>query len=102
MALTVTVNGPVIPLPYTKGAKILDVTIVPNAYATGGIAVTPSAFGLNQVDDMYPVRCNTAAALYAWRYDSEAGTLVGETAGAQVADEADLAALEVGFWIRGC
>lgn len=102
MALSVTIHGPVIPLPYLKGAKILTAEIVPNAYATGGIAVTPSAFGLTRVDDMVVAHVNTAAALYAFRYNQQAGTLVAEVGGAQVANAADLSTLKVTMWVRGC
>lgn len=72
----------------------LDVTF-DTSYVTGGMPIAPASFGMKFFFGLEVIAHNTAAALYFFNYDSQAGTLVALTGGAQVANATNLSTLTV-------
>src|SRR3954447_17913449 len=65
------------------------------SYATGGLAVTPSAFGLNKINSVLEIAIKTpsAGAVVNVFYDDVNSKLKAFTATAEVANAVDLSAL---------
>lgn len=72
----------------------MDVTF-DSSYPTGGEVISAASFGFKILFGLAVLGQNTAAALYTFNYDSQAGTLVALVGGSQVANTTDLSALTV-------